>query len=54
MMLAALLVASEAVLAAYSAPLTRVHIGSSDVSHTPQLVYVSDLKTMRFVCTLWP
>jgi len=32
----------SALLASYSAPLTRVHIDSDEVHHTPQLVYVSD------------
>lgn len=32
-------------VAAYSAPLTRVHIDSNAISHTPQLVYVRDDST---------
>lgn len=33
---------SALIIAAYSAPLTRVHIDTDEVHHTPQLVYVSD------------
>ncbi len=33
---------SSVVIASYSAPLTRVHIDTDEVHHTPQLVYVQD------------
>lgn len=39
------LLVCQLVVSAYSAPLTRVHIDTNAVSHTPQLVYVRDDST---------